>query len=294
MAFDNLGFETESSTTSGYPESWTVALTYAAEEAAAYDRGETPPDQPNPFEVFDYGWGVDDYIAAFDEPTNLLQVNGAVYDGVLPGGDEAVEDFEEAWDFNHFYIFSLESGDPAQYNSTPESVEPFESEWDANESFAFDWGDVTADAAQFDVTPESVEDFEEDWANNAHIEDWTGVTDDAAVFDDGVGGTPENVEDFEEVLFPFTVTALVGSDELVKASHGLSTGQIVTLSNTGGVLPGGLAPGVNYYVLVTSANEFQLAAISGGPALDITDTGTGVHTCTADGSVFWTLELTTV
>lgn len=297
MAFDNLSFEDESATVTGLPATWTYEATAAAQEVASFDRGESLPEQPGTRESFDGGWGVDSIVIVFDDPPNLLQLEFAVFDATLPGGDEGIEDFEEAWSGNHFFIFEFGSGDPAQFDTgTPEDVENFEHEWSANELFEFAWADVTSEGAQFDTgSPESVEDFEEDWSANQLFDfDWSGVTSDAATFDDGVGGTPEDVEDFEEVLIPFTVTALVGSDELVKASHGLTTGQIVTLSNAGGFLPAPLAPGVEYFVSVTSANEFQLSATSGGPAIDLTDAGTGTHTCEPDGSVFWTQQMVTV
>jgi len=297
MAFDNLSFEDESGTVIGLPSVWTYSATAAAQEIAAFDRGEALPEQPGTRESFDGGWGVDSVVTDFDDPPNLLQLEFAVFDATLPGGDEGVEDYEEAWFGNHFFLYEFGSGDPAQFDTgAPESFEDFEHEWSANEAFEFDWASVTASAAQFDTgAPESFEDFEHEWSTNELFDyDWSGVSSDAATFDDGVGGTPETVEDYEEVLAPFTVTAIVGTDELVKASHGLTSGQIVTLSNVGGFLPSPLAPGVEYFVLVATANNFYLTATSGGPAIVLTDAGTGTHTCTPDGGVFWTQIMTTV
>ncbi|MFI0609110.1 MAG: head-tail connector protein [Anaerolineae bacterium] len=58
----------------------------------------------------------------------------------------------------------------------------------------------------------------------------------------------------------------------------LAVGDVLRLGNSGGAMPGGLAPLTDYYVQsVVSAGTYKLAATSGGAAIDITGTGTGTH-----------------
>lgn len=74
---------------------------------------------------------------------------------------------------------------------------------------------------------------------------------------------------------PFSVDA--GTDTITSAGHGLSDGDPVPVSNTGGALPAGLAAGTTYYVINSTADTFQLSTSEGGAAVDITDTGSGTH-----------------
>lgn len=180
--------------------------------------------------------------------------------GPTGGVAELLEDFEEQWSSNQSYSFTMGSTTAALYDSgTPESIEDFEEEWDSNESYSFTMGGTSA-----------------------------------ATFDTGPAGTPEDVEDFEEVLEPFAVTADPVTDELLKTTHGLSNTQVVQLSNTNGTLPAGLSPNTDYFVVSATASTFKLSATSGGPAIDITDAGTGTHIVKPDPSVFWTLAMVTL
>lgn len=57
----------------------------------------------------------------------------------------------------------------------------------------------------------------------------------------------------------------------------VANGQQVTLSTTG-VLPGGLSPGVAYFVVGRTVNTFSLALTAGGTGITTTGTQSGVHT----------------
>lgn len=88
-------------------------------------------------------------------------------------------------------------------------------------------------------------------------------------------------------LQPFTTTATINTatdvdtatDTITETGHGLSDGYVVTYSNGGGTSIGGLTSGNTYYIVGSTANTFQVAATSGGAAIDLTSTGSGAsHT----------------
>ncbi|NBW09969.1 MAG: hypothetical protein EBR82_18280 [Caulobacteraceae bacterium] len=76
-------------------------------------------------------------------------------------------------------------------------------------------------------------------------------------------------------LIPFTVS--VAADTLTFTDYTPTNGDYFRLSNSGGTLPAGLSPGVTYYIVGSSGHTCQLAASSGGAAIDLVDTGTGQH-----------------
>lgn len=90
-----------------------------------------------------------------------------------------------------------------------------------------------------------------------------------------------NVGDFVEVAqtanFGRVFTADAGLDEFTLATHGLIDGTQIMLKNNAGALPAGLSPNVGYFVISATTNTFQLSTVSGGSAINITDTGTGTH-----------------
>lgn len=77
-----------------------------------------------------------------------------------------------------------------------------------------------------------------------------------------------------------TFTAAV-TDVITSNAHGLVNGNPVVLTTTT-TLPAGLSLATVYYVKEKTTNTFKLSTTSGveGPAVDITDTGTGTHTFT--------------
>lgn len=77
-----------------------------------------------------------------------------------------------------------------------------------------------------------------------------------------------------------TVTA--ATDTLTINGHGLSTGDSVQFTNSGGGLPAGLSAGVTYFAVVVDANNFKVAdtlahAQAGTNIVDITTAGTGTQ-----------------
>jgi excalibur calcium-binding domain-containing protein len=74
---------------------------------------------------------------------------------------------------------------------------------------------------------------------------------------------------------PFQATA--ANDTLTASSHGLSSGQSVTVTSRSGVaLPAGLSSGGAYFVINPTTTTFQLATSSGGTAIDLTSDGGGL------------------
>lgn len=71
-------------------------------------------------------------------------------------------------------------------------------------------------------------------------------------------------------------TANATTDVLTTSGKNFTTGEKVRLSvSEGGTLPGGLALETDYYVVGASSSTLQLAATSGGSAINLTDTGSG-------------------
>lgn len=80
-----------------------------------------------------------------------------------------------------------------------------------------------------------------------------------------------------------TVTISVGTPGVVTwADHGLFANQPVVFT-TAGALPTGLTADVVYYVLASGLTDdtFSVSATAGGPAIDTTAAGSGVHTASA-------------
>ena len=83
-----------------------------------------------------------------------------------------------------------------------------------------------------------------------------------------------------------TVTASASTDTFTSASHGLANATPVMVMSSG-TLPAPLVADVAYYIVSTATNTFQLAAVSGGTAIDLTSDGTGtieVYTGAASGA----------
>lgn len=93
---------------------------------------------------------------------------------------------------------------------------------------------------------------------------------------------PVKAQTEDTTLFEETFTANAGTDALTIVGHFLDTGFGPYRLLTTGTLPGGLLSTIDYFVIVTTEDEFQLALSQGdalnGVAVDITSVGTGVHT----------------
>ena len=68
------------------------------------------------------------------------------------------------------------------------------------------------------------------------------------------------------------------TDICTSVAHGFLDTNQVTLQLVSGTLPGGLSEGVTYFIRDKTADTFKLALTSGGTAVDITGTGSGVFT----------------
>jgi hypothetical protein len=72
-------------------------------------------------------------------------------------------------------------------------------------------------------------------------------------------------------------TADAATDALTATNHQLENDETVTVSNSGGALPGGLSSLTLYYVANRTANTLKLSLTPGGSATNITSAGTGTH-----------------
>lgn len=79
-------------------------------------------------------------------------------------------------------------------------------------------------------------------------------------------GTPKRI--WYGLWSPAAATAQASGDTITKASHGLSNTQKVIFQS--GYAPAGTAANTTYFVVGATTNTFQVAATSGGSALDIT------------------------
>ena len=114
---------------------------------------------------------------------------------------------------------------------------------------------------------------------------WTGGNGVSGVFpvksiDTDTSGTKLTID------FPYvssTVTATVNAAGIPSfinyTAHGRVAGDAIRFTTTT-TLPAPLAAGTTYYVSkVVDANKFTISASSGGAPIELTDTGTGTHTC---------------
>ena len=85
-----------------------------------------------------------------------------------------------------------------------------------------------------------------------------------------------------EAVFTAATTGIITS-----AAHGLMNEDLLQFT-TADTLPAGLELATDYYVRDVTTNTFKVSTIKGGPAVDITDTGTGVHTFHLKGRVIFT------
>ena len=85
-----------------------------------------------------------------------------------------------------------------------------------------------------------------------------------------------------QAAFTAAITGIITS-----AAHGLMNEDLLQFT-TADTLPAGLELATDYYVRDVTTNTFKVSTIKGGPAVDITDTGTGVHTFHLKGRVIFT------
>ena len=81
-----------------------------------------------------------------------------------------------------------------------------------------------------------------------------------------------------------TFTVVADTDIFTSAAHGLIVGNVVEFK-TATTLPAGLTALTTYYVIsVPTVDTFKVSATKGGTSVNVTDTGTGVHTFLKQGS----------
>jgi hypothetical protein len=74
-----------------------------------------------------------------------------------------------------------------------------------------------------------------------------------------------------------TATMTIASPAVItRSSHGLTNGSLVYFTTTG-ALPTGLSPNVNYYVINSAANTFNVSLTLGGTAINTSGTQSGTH-----------------
>jgi hypothetical protein len=79
--------------------------------------------------------------------------------------------------------------------------------------------------------------------------------------------------------FTFTVT-IAAPGVVTFNNHGLPNGTVVVLSTTG-ALPTGLSVDIEYYVVNTAANTFELSLTAGGASITTSGSQSGTHTAVA-------------
>lgn len=96
----------------------------------------------------------------------------------------------------------------------------------------------------------------------------------------------------EQIIFsptadPEAAFTAATTDIITSAAHGLSEGDCIWVSNSGGALPTGLSASTDYYVINPTTDTFKLSTVRGGSAVDITAAGTGTHTYTLKGKAIY-------
>lgn len=76
-------------------------------------------------------------------------------------------------------------------------------------------------------------------------------------------------------VVPFTVD--MTTNVLTAKGHPYINTDIVRVSNSGDILPGGLAVNTDYYVIGVSGDTLQLSLSLGGAPIDLTSIGAGTH-----------------
>lgn len=73
-----------------------------------------------------------------------------------------------------------------------------------------------------------------------------------------------------------SITVDTGSDEIIRAAHGLSVGHFVHYSSTG-TLPSPLVNTTVYCVISTTTDRYKISTTCGGGAVNLTSAGSGTH-----------------
>ncbi|MBI4081354.1 MAG: OmcA/MtrC family decaheme c-type cytochrome [Candidatus Lambdaproteobacteria bacterium] len=93
----------------------------------------------------------------------------------------------------------------------------------------------------------------------------------------GTSGTPVDLTDTGSGILTINATSVdTTANTITVKAHGFANGQQVVFL-TDGTVPTGLTAGVNYYVVGTATDTFQVSATSTGAAIALTGQGTGTH-----------------
>jgi hypothetical protein len=189
----------------------------------------------NSTDDFEAGWGNSPYLLVLDNPTEAVFPSGDV-DPLLADG------FEKFWSNSPYLTGVVGTSALFDVGATPEVPEDFEEEW-GNSPYLLVLGATTAVA--WDTLAESAEDLEEEWGNG-----------------------------YPGAVIPVSLVT-PGTDVITtSAQHGLAEGEQVTVSSTL-TLPAPLIANRAYFVRSPGASTLQLSLTSGGPAVDLTNAGTG-------------------
>lgn len=85
-------------------------------------------------------------------------------------------------------------------------------------------------------------------------------------------------------------TAVAATDVVTLYGRTLTDGDRVRVMNSGGALPAGLSAKTDYFVINASGATCKFSLTSGGAAVDITDTGTGIQYVSTDLIPFETMR----
>lgn len=301
MPLSNTGFETDDAGTPnvGLPESWTVAVTTAAEQVAAWGSSTPPLDE----EGFELEWDNDTYLFFFELGDTLPPL----FDDDI-GEGEGLEDFEEGWDNNQGYLFEMNTGEDAVFDSalTPQAFDDFEDGWDEivpggsiGNGYLFSLVGIGVPQFNASFSPQGFESYEDGWDHSGvgmgNAYSFTLGSSTAASFD-GVTA-PEAFEDFEEVRTEIQITADPSTNIFTAgALHGFGVGDRVSfrVSNASpGALPNGLNSSYIYHVLSSglTTTEFRVSTSAGGTQVDITDAGVGTFYLVHDRTRYWVITL---
>lgn len=137
-----------------------------------------------------------------------------------------------------------------------------------------------------------VDNTDETWSS--YVEEVGHMNLDYAVGDAGyLGGSLYSANMYSALVETSTVTFTAATNKVNLTGHGFINTDKVVFESTG-TLPAIITAGTAYYVVNKGADDFEISLTSGGAALDIADTGTGVHTVLGNASSAFTPQSKTM
>jgi hypothetical protein len=270
VAYANPSFETADPANPGLAQSWTIAVVSFMTIAGYALAGGLE----RAWEDFDDGW-VTGWVSTSSASSS------AVYSSAIFMSPPIFESFEAGWGIDQPISLDVGATASAAYGSTLAAFDTFEVEW-----FSGVWSTTlgTMTPGLYGSALDAFDTFEVEWFSGAYSTTLAGSTT-TALF-----GGPVAYEDFSPAFAPVPFTANPSTDTFTAPAHGMSNGKRVRVTSTDH-LPDGLGAGNYYFVIGATTNTFQLAATSGGSAVDVTAPGAGTHTVISDGTTEWGLLL---